>query len=91
MTRAEANELIRANQHLINTTPEKLRVAFIYPTPSNGEEHDEVVKALIMGYSFEPILARYNDFTVNVLYGDDYNMGLALHESLEFLLSKINR
>ncbi|WP_185217520.1 hypothetical protein [Sphingobacterium mizutaii] len=89
MTREEALNLISDNRHLINTTPENSRIETIYYTPSNGEKHDEVVKAILMGYSYEPLLVGYNDFTVHVLYADDNNIGLAGFENLETLLNKL--
>ncbi|GEM_PF-3568038 len=91
MTRDEAHNLIDGNQHLINTAPFDSRIEFIYYTPSNGDKHDEVVKALLLGYSYEPIIAGYDDFTVNVLYADDRDLGIVFHETLDELLHKINQ
>lgn len=90
MTKDEAIELINQNEHLINTTPENFRIEYIYYTPSNGENHEEIKEALYRDLPYEHLIEGYDDYTVNVLYTDDRNIAPEFFENLEVLLERIN-
>lgn len=90
MTLKQALEIIDENKHLQNTAPLKNTIDYLYPTPSDGKNHSEIVGALIMGNSIQPYLFGSNNFTVNVLYTDYEHQGVVFFESLDELLEKLN-
>lgn len=89
MNRIEALGIINDYKYLLNTTPQDLRIENIYYTPTNGEKHDEVVKAILRGHHYEHLITNYNDFTVHVLYADDRDLGVVMFENLDELIKKL--